>query len=61
MDLVCKTESGNKKWTSSETNNLISESEESPCLCNVFEKDCKNKDMKLKENYIISGISTPAN
>jgi hypothetical protein len=41
-------ESGNKKWTSPETRNLISEFEESPCLWNVFDKDCNNKDMKAR-------------
>jgi hypothetical protein len=41
-------ESGNKKWTSPETRNLISESEESPCLWNVFDKECKNKGMKAR-------------
>jgi hypothetical protein len=39
-------ESGNKKWTPSETKNLISEFEETPCLWNVFDKGYKNKDMK---------------
>jgi hypothetical protein len=39
-------ETGNMKWTSPETKNLISDFEESSCLWNVFDKGYKNKDMK---------------
>jgi hypothetical protein len=39
-------ESGNKKWTVSETRNLLSQFEDSPYLWDVFNKDYKNKDMK---------------
>jgi hypothetical protein len=41
-----KMESGNKKWTVSETRNLISQFEDSPCLWDMFSKDYKSKDMK---------------
>jgi hypothetical protein len=38
--LACKMETGNMKWTSPETKNLISDLEESSCLWNVFDKGC---------------------
>jgi hypothetical protein len=48
VQVLCsaKIESGNKKWTVPETGNLVSQFEDSPGLWDVFNKDCKNEDMK---------------
>jgi hypothetical protein len=47
-------ESGNKKWAVSETRNLISQFEDSPCLWDVFNKDYKNNGCEKKSPYCLA-------